>query len=132
MLLSALPASFQAIEHIGSTAVPGAQAKPIIDMIGGVSSMDLADEMIPQLVKIGWDTSAEFNQKIGERRFLLQWPGGVRTLHLHLVVFGGPIWRDAILFRDHLRADPGIRLEYERLKESLAKSFPDDREGYTD
>jgi GrpB-like predicted nucleotidyltransferase (UPF0157 family) len=130
-LLSQFPDQFLAIEHIGSTAIPEISAKPIIDILGGVESMNAADKLIPGLLNQGWDTSAEFNRRIGDRRFLLKWPEGVRTHHLHLVVFKGPYWHPSIVFRDRLRVDLQLRAEYESLKEELALQFPNDREAYT-
>ncbi len=122
---------FLGIEHIGSTAIPGISAKPIIDILVGVRSMQCADEVIPRLLKRGWDTSEEFNRTIGERRFLLKWPDGVRTHHLHLVIFEGPHWFPALVFRDRLKKDSALCSDYENLKHSLAQRFGDDREGYT-
>jgi GrpB-like predicted nucleotidyltransferase (UPF0157 family) len=130
-LLSQFQNQFLAIEHIGSTAIPGISAKPIIDILGGVESMEVADKLIPRLLNRGWDTSAEFNRTIGDRRFLLKWPEGVRTHHLHLVIFKGPYWHPSIVFRDRLKVDLQLRAEYESLKEELALQFPNDREAYT-
>ncbi len=131
-LLTALGSRLVAVEHIGSTAVPGLDAKPVIDLLGGVRSMAEADELLAPLVALGWDTSSEFNATLPDRRFLLRWPGGVRTHHLHLVVHGGEAWLARLRFRDQLRADPTLAGEYARLKHALAHAHRADREAYTD
>ena len=130
-LLAAHGGRFVAVEHFGSTAVPGLPAKPVIDMLGGVRSMAEADALLPLLCADGWDTSPEFNATLTDRRFLLRWPGGVRTHHLHLVVHGGETWTRRLQFRDTLRARPDLAREYAALKHDLAARFAGDREAYT-
>jgi GrpB-like predicted nucleotidyltransferase (UPF0157 family) len=132
LLLQAFPTQFIAIEHVGSTAIPGMSAKPIIDLIGGVRSMQAADDLLAPLCAIGYDTSPEFNATLTDRRFLLRWPEGIRTHHLHLVVYGGQAWPRTLLFRDRLRADPALASAYEALKHELAAQFAHDREAYTE
>ncbi len=131
-LLAALSSHFVAIEHFGSTAIPGLDAKPIIDMLGGVKSMAEADALLGPLCQLGWDTSPEFNATLSDRRFLLRWPGGIRTHHLHLVVYGGEQWQQRLKFRDCLRANPALAQQYQKLKYELAAKHRDDREAYTD
>lgn len=130
-LLAALGSQFIAIEHFGSTAVPGLDAKPIIDMLGGVQSMAEADALLEPLCQLGWDTSAQFNATLADRRFLLRWPQGVRTHHLHLVIYGGEAWQCHLQFRDALRADTRLAQQYQKLKYELANKYPGDREAYT-
>lgn len=130
-LLAGFGAHFVALEHIGSTAVPGLDAKPIIDILGGVTSMAAADALLEPLCAAGWDTSPEFNATLRDRRFLLRWPEGVRTHHLHLVVFASEAWRVRLLFRDRLRARPELARQYRDLKYALAKAHRADREAYT-
>jgi GrpB-like predicted nucleotidyltransferase (UPF0157 family) len=103
-LLVASPASFRGLEHFGSTVVPGLVAKPIIDILGGAGSMGAADALLDLLDALGWDTSPEFNATLPNRRFLLRWLGGVRTHHLHLVIYGSEAWHKPLRFRDCLRA----------------------------
>lgn len=131
-LLAALGSHFLAIEHFGSTAIPGLDAKPIIDMLGGVRSMAEADALLEPLCQLGWDTSPEFNATLSDRRFLLRWPEGIRTHHLHLVVYGGEQWQQRLKFRDCLRANPALAQQYQKLKYELAVEHRDDREAYTD
>ncbi|HVF09365.1 MAG TPA: GrpB family protein [Abditibacteriaceae bacterium] len=131
-LMSLLPESFIAIQHFGSTAVPGLAAKPIIDILAGVASMPAADSLIEPLCRAHYTTSADFNAGLADRRWLMRWANGHRTHHLHLVVYGGNEWQRRLAFRDALRSDPEIARRYELLKIELAARFADDREAYTE
>ena len=130
-LFDLLPGRFAAIEHIGSTAVPGFPAKPIIDILAGVSTISEADTLLEPLCAHGYETSAEFNATLPDRRWLMRHDFGKRTHHLHLVVFGGEQWVRHLQFRDVLRADAAIAARYERLKQELAEQYRHDREAYT-
>jgi GrpB-like predicted nucleotidyltransferase (UPF0157 family) len=130
-LLDLFPGRFAAIEHIGSTAVPGLAAKPIIDILAGVKSMTEADALLEPLCAHGYETSAEFNATLPDQRWLMRHALGRRTHHLHLVVFGGEPWIHRLHFRDVLRADAAIAARYERLKRDLAAQYRHDREAYT-
>jgi GrpB-like predicted nucleotidyltransferase (UPF0157 family) len=130
-LLQLFPREFCGIEHIGSTAVPGLAAKPVIDILGGVMSLHVADELLGPLCKAGYDTSAEFNVTLKDRRWLMLHENGRRTHHLHLVIYAQMEWQSRLAFRDALRADPGLAFRYETLKRKLALLHVDDREAYT-
>ena len=130
-LLDLLPGRFAAIEHIGSTAVPGFPAKPIVDLLAGVGSMSEADALLAPLCAHGYATSAEFNATLPDRRWLMRHALGRRTHHLHLVVFGGEAWVRCLEFRDLLRTDAPIAARYQRLKQVLAEQHRHDREAYT-
>ena len=130
-LLGLLPLSFIDIEHIGSTAVPGLMAKPIIDMLAGVASMAEARSLSPVLLDAAYTTSAEFNAALSDRQWFMRWADGHRTHHLHVVVHGSPAWAQHLRFRDALRADPVLAAAYAALKAELALRHPDDREAYT-
>jgi GrpB-like predicted nucleotidyltransferase (UPF0157 family) len=130
-LFDLLPDRFAAIEHIGSTAVPGFPAKPVIDLLAGVSSMAEADALLAPLCAYGYDTSAEFNATLPDRRWLMRHALGKRTHHLHLVVYGGESWVRHLQFRDLLRTDPATAARYARLKQGLAEQHRQDREAYT-
>lgn len=131
-LMEAFGGRFQAIEHFGSTAIAGLDAKPIIDMLGGVASMTEADALIEPLCQIGWDTSPAYNATLGDRRWLLRWDGKIRTHHLHLVVYGSRQWQERLQFRDCLRTRPDLATQYQQLKYKLATQHRDDREAYTE
>ena len=130
-LLAAFGSQFLAVEHFGSTAIPHLDAKPIVDILGGVVSMQAADALLEPLCQFGYDTSPEFNATLSDRRFLLRWPEGVRTHHLHLVVYEGAQWKQRLRFRDRLRADAALTQQYQDLKYDLAAKFWNDREAYT-
>ena len=126
-----LPDVFVQIEHIGSTAVPGLIAKPVIDILAGVRTLHGVDDLVDQLCANGYTTSKEFNATLGDRRWLMRWKNGHRTHHLHIVVHGGDPWLDRLGFRDALRRDPTLARRYAELKTALAARHGDDREAYT-
>lgn len=130
-LLATLNSRFVAIEHFGSTAIPGLAAKPVIDILGGVGSMEEADSLLVPLCALGYETSAAFNATLPDRRFLRRCAGEIRTHHLHLVVFNGEQWQRRLRFRDCLRANLDLAQQYETLKYELANRFRADREAYT-
>ena len=119
------------LEHIGSTAVPGMPAKPIIDCMAAVPSMEAADRLVEQLCLHGYTTSAAFNRSLGDRRWLMRHAAGRRTHHLHLVLADGPHLADALRFRDALRRDERLAHAYAELKHELARTLAADREAYT-
>lgn len=130
-LLSLFSGSFIALEHVGSTAVPGLAAKPVIDMLGGVASMAVADALVGSLCGHSYLTSAEFNATLTDRRWLMRAQDGRRTHHLHLVVHGGREWGERLAFRDALRADAALARRYLELKHALSEQHRTDREAYT-
>ena len=131
-LLQLFPETFIAIEHVGSTAVAGLLAKPVIDIIAVVPSMNVADDVTLRLVAFGYLFSADFNEKLGDSRWLMKHSQGRRTHHLHLVLPGSEHWTNKIRFRDLLRASPALANRYVALKRNLAQKYPEDREAYTE
>jgi GrpB-like predicted nucleotidyltransferase (UPF0157 family) len=120
------------IEHIGSTAVPGLPAKPIIDILIGVESVDEAREQaVPVLESLGYSFWADNPHK--DVLFLVKGlpPNGPRTHHIRVVALDAPSW-DTLLFRDYLRAHPDESARYAQLKRDLAARFQTDREAYTE
>ncbi|RBI66403.1 GrpB family protein [Vreelandella sulfidaeris] len=130
-LLHVFPRDFLAIEHVGSTAVPGLSAKPIIDILAGVDSMARADALMEPLCRAKYATSMEFNASLVGRRWLMRWAEGRRTHHLHLMVFSSPEWEQRLAFRDILCANANMAKQYERNKRRWATEFRSDREAYT-
>lgn len=130
-LLSLFPGELVAVEHIGSTAVPGLKAKPVIDLLGGVRSINDAERLALPLCQAGYTTSAAFNASLSDRKWFMRWADGHRTHHLHLVVHGGPVWHDRLAFRNALRSRPELAAAYVALKTRLATAHPHDREAYT-
>jgi GrpB-like predicted nucleotidyltransferase (UPF0157 family) len=115
-----------ALEHMGSTAVPGLAAKPIIDLLGGYPPGAQAERYVEPLVRAGYIHRGE--QEIPGREFFRR--GAPRSYHLHVAVQGGTFWRTHLAFRDALRARPEVRDAYAALKMQLAQRFPRDREAY--
>lgn len=130
--LLALPDRFVAIEHIGSTAVRGLVAKPVIDIMAGVESMEQARALTAPLCEAGYTTSAEFNATLSDRQWFMRWANGRRTHHLHVVVHASPAWEERLRFRDALRASPELATAYAALKAELAAVHTTDREAYTE
>jgi GrpB-like predicted nucleotidyltransferase (UPF0157 family) len=129
-LLSIFSASLLEIQHIGSTAVPGLDAKPIIDMIASVRSMEVADSLLRPLRDFGYVTPPDCNANLPERRWLLRHRGGHRTHHLHLVRQSSEGWLRTIAFRDILRKHPHEAAAYRALKIELARDSVSDRDQY--
>lgn len=117
------------IHHIGSTAVPGLTAKPIIDMMALVDSYE---HPVARLVaEGGYQYPQAFNATLAKRRFLGYPTPSKRTHHLHLVDDPGELAR-YLRFRDRLRSDPALAAEYATLKRALAERYREDREAYTE
>lgn len=116
------------IEHIGSTAVPGLLAKPVIDIMAAVVSLDASR---PALAAVAALHYVYFPHR-PDHHWLCKPSDEVRTHHLHLVPFGSALWHDRLRFRDRLRSDAHVAAEYAALKLELAKRYEFDREGYTD
>lgn len=116
-------------QHVGSTAVPDLPAKPIIDIIAIVQDLDIYNEMIKPLEKLGYEFMPE--RVFEDRVFFPKGPRHNRTHHLSLVTSDSQIYRDNVLFRDYLRSNPSARQKYGKAKIELAKKFPNDRYAYT-
>ena len=117
-----------ALEHTGSTAVPGLAAKPILDLLGGYPPGTSVERYVAALLRAGYVHRGE--QGIPGREFFRR--GDPRAWHLHLVGHGSTVWREQLAFRDALRGDPALRDAYAALKLALARRFPRDRESYID
>jgi GrpB-like predicted nucleotidyltransferase (UPF0157 family) len=119
-----------AVEHIGSTAIKGLAAKPILDMLGPVSDLEHARDAVPPLARLGYRHAAHSPR---EALWFYKQTGddyGTRTHQLHLTRVESALWRERLAFRDALRADPELLSEYQALKCVLAKH--EDLVGYTD
>jgi len=114
------------VEHMGSTAVPGLSAKPIIDILAGWLRDEDRSTLIAALQQLGYVYRGE--QGIVGREFFRL--GNPRQYHLHLTRLGGSFWRAHLAFRDLLRADGQVADAYSTLKQELALEHPRDREAY--
>ncbi len=118
------------IEHVGSTAVSGLGAKPIVDVLLGAPSLLVVEGRIPALVESGYRYVPEFEKALPQRRFFVKTQGHPGYFHLHAVVYDTPFWKDMLDFRDLLRASPEYAERYWRLKNALAARHRNDREAY--
>jgi GrpB-like predicted nucleotidyltransferase (UPF0157 family) len=121
------------IQHIGSTAVPGLSAKPIIDILIGARSLEEAGQAIQPIEALGYQFWAD-NPNFEKMFFVKGMPpfGPGRTHHIHIVKYGSDYWRARLLFRDYLRDHPQESQRYADLKYKLMHVYLDDREAYTD
>jgi GrpB-like predicted nucleotidyltransferase (UPF0157 family) len=119
------------VEHVGSTAVPGLPAKPVLDLMAPVRSLAESAEAEPTLVRADWHlVPGELDGRPWRRLYVL--PAGARRVaHLHLVEPAHPRWREVLWFRDHLRRNPVLAAEYARVKRVAAGQHAEDREAYT-
>jgi GrpB-like predicted nucleotidyltransferase (UPF0157 family) len=117
------------IEHIGSTAIPGLAAKPIIDIMAGVETLDASRPAIAAAADVGY--CYELYQAEIEHWFCKP-SAAVRTHHLHLIPVGTTMWIRPIAFRDYLRAHASVTREYEELKRRLAIEHRLSRKAYTE
>jgi Uncharacterized conserved protein len=128
LLRSVMGAEAQHVEHIG-TAIVGMTAKPIIDLVVLVRSLNEAGVWIPTLSSLGYEHRA--NDDVSDRLFLAKGPRSRRTHHLSLAEAKSNFYREKLLFRDYLSSHREAFDEYLRLKKELALRHPDDRDSYT-
>ncbi|HEX8689419.1 MAG TPA: GrpB family protein, partial [Solirubrobacterales bacterium] len=117
------------IHHVGSTAVPGLDAKSVIDILVGVESLEAGRACFDPLAQLDY-LYAPYRPE--EMHWFCKPHPGRRTHHLHLVPMGSRRFVEELAFRDHLRADPAAAEEYAALKRQLAARFANDRETYTE
>jgi GrpB-like predicted nucleotidyltransferase (UPF0157 family) len=136
-LLGSLPREMLGrIEHFGSTAIPGLAAKPIVDMLVEVSSLEeTKSKIVPVLEAQGYDYF--WRPTRGDdvppfyAWFIKRDTAGIRTHHIHMLEKDFEQW-ERLLFRDYLIEHPEVAKEYEALKLRLAEGYPNDRVAYTD
>jgi GrpB-like predicted nucleotidyltransferase (UPF0157 family) len=119
------------IEHMGSTAVPGLAAKPIIDLLVGIR--DLADARsgcIEPLQALGYTYIPQYESWLPDELFFRKEVPGPWTHHVHVMEPSNPRWDAFLLFRDYLCAHPDAASAYGNLKKSLAVAFKVDIAGY--
>lgn len=118
------------IEHIGSTAIPGLEAKPILDLMVAVSGLPLSEDFHGDLHDIGYQYRDL--DTVPGRLFFAKGPESARTHYLSVCEVGSPFWISHLAFRDALRSDERLAQEYAALKRRLAQQFPHDRFEYSD
>lgn len=131
-LIADIGAYVLSIEHIGSTAVPGLAAKPVIDILIGVHSLQEASLFIPPLEARGYEYVPQYEDEMPFRRYLHRKVNGEHTHHLHMVEPTTHFYKVQLAFRDYLRTHPETRDAYAALKINLAEKYRNDRMAYTD
>lgn len=130
-LASAMAGVAVVLEHIGSTAVPGLCAKPVIDVLMGVGDLDGVHRRVEDLAQLGYEYRPTYEAQIPERRYFVRSASeALPRVHVHGVRRGGRLWTDHLAFRDALRADADLRQRYAALKRSLAEGL--DKGAYTE
>jgi len=108
--------------------VPGLIAKPVIDIMAPVESLDASRAGIPAVAEIGY---VYFPYRADVMHWFCKPSPAFRTHHLHLVPMASRLWIERLTFRDVLRHNPATAADYASLKQRLAKQYRFDREGYT-
>ena len=123
-------AELVAIHHIGSTSVPGLNAKPIIDIMPVVRDIEQVDQFNPAMVELGYEPKGEYG--IPGRRYFRKGGDVHRTHHVHAFQEDNEEVTRHLIFRDYLIAHPHVAQQYAALKIEVAKQHPHDIYGYMD
>jgi GrpB-like predicted nucleotidyltransferase (UPF0157 family) len=116
------------LEHIGSTAIPGMSAKPVIDILAGCPANVDRAPYVAALRQLGYTHRG--NNGLPGRNYFVR--GSPRSHQVHLVSWSSALWRDHLAFRDYLRSHAEVARQYEELKRQLAITFADDRRAYSE
>ena len=125
----ALGADALDIQHIGSTAVPGLAAKPILDLGIAVAAEAVVAACTPRLIALGYTYRGYRGPDQGH--FFDQGPEQHLTHYLHMLPIGDPAWSNYLRFLDYLIAHPASRDAYMQLKQDLAAQYTENRAAYT-
>ncbi|CAH1207485.1 hypothetical protein PAECIP111890_03034 [Paenibacillus sp. JJ-223] len=123
-----LKGDIQSIHHIGSTAIKGLRAKPIIDIAIEVESFEKGERCIPGLERVGY--SYKGTNILPDRHYFSK--GEPRTHQIHMYPSGSEYLHKQLLFRDYLISNVEARTAYQQLKEALAKANSTDKLAYAD
>jgi len=129
-IFKVLPGQIILIHHIGSTAIAGIKAKPIIDFLIEVHQIESVDANSKAMITLGYDPRGE--NGIPGRRYFVKGTAGVHSHHLHVFQVGHPDVARHLDFRDYLRSHPDQAQAYSQLKEKLAQKYQNDPVSYTD
>ena len=121
-------------EHMGSTAIQGMPAKPIIDFMGSVEHLDNVPLFMGDLAALGYEWDPRDRQDVPDRYyFVRRSPDGLAsTHHFSLAEVRSDWWQRQLLFRDCLRASPRLHAAYARFKQGLVRRYSTERGKYTD
>ena len=133
-IMSVIGPRIVAVEHIGSTAVQGLCAKPIIDIMVGIRRLADAKHCIVPLQSIGYEYVPEYEASLPERRYFRKGPSEMpnKHFHLHMAEHDSDFWKRHLRFRDYLRTHPDTAQQYCELKKKLAAKHRLNREAYTE
>ena len=125
-----LASEIVASRHIGSTAIPGILAKPVVDILLEVKEIQIVDSYNDQLIALGYQPRGE--NGIPGRRYFIKEINGVRIYHVHTFQTGNPEIARHINFRDYLIAHPAEAQAYSQLKVELAREYSQDINSYVE
>jgi GrpB-like predicted nucleotidyltransferase (UPF0157 family) len=126
LLQTAVGDSVLDIQHVGSTAIPGMVAKPILDIGIAVTDFEEARTLVAPIGGLGYQYRGEFG--IPRRHYFVK--GNPRTHHIHMVEISSRDWKNQLFFRDTLIQRPELAQEYVHLKNDLARRYAADRDAY--
>jgi GrpB-like predicted nucleotidyltransferase (UPF0157 family)/uncharacterized protein YciI len=127
-LSAALSDTRVAIHHIGSTAIPGIVAKPIVDILPVVKDIHVIDQLTPSLEALGYEAKGEYGMP--GRRFFVKKQSGKQRFNMHIFQEGHADIERHLRFRDYLLTHPEDANTYSELKKSLITLAADDIERY--
>ncbi len=130
-VMRALASTAVAIHHIGSTSIAGIYAKPVIDLLAEVRTIDDVDARNDALRGLGYHALGEYGIA-GRRYFRKDSDAGVREYQLHVFAAGSTQVARHLAFRDFMRAHADVAAEYSDLKRRLADENPQSIDGYMD
>ena len=130
-ITDALGSNAVTVHHVGSTAIPTIYAKPVIDLLLVVHSLDALDAKHPEMAALDYEARGEYGIP-GRRFFRRDNALGDRTHQIHAFEAGSPQVTRHLAFRDYLITHPDIAQEYSDLKRELAAQHPNDIEAYMD
>jgi GrpB-like predicted nucleotidyltransferase (UPF0157 family) len=119
----------ETLVHIGSTAVSGLEAKPVLDLMLAIPSLRAPRSFYEAVEELGYEHRPK--DTLEDRLFFVQEAAGLRTHHLSVCETGSRFWIEHVKFRDLLRTDRTLAAAYLKLKRELAARYPDDRLMYT-
>lgn len=129
LLRSVIGKYIKDIQHVGSTSIPAAKAKPIIDIMIGTATLNAGYKCVKPLEKIGY--VYKNNALVKGRHFFAKGAPKNQTFYLHVEPVKGKGWQSHIFFRDYLLNHPQAVKDYNKLRQGLAKKHKNDRDTYT-
>jgi len=129
LLLKTLGQKILDLRHIGSTAIPGILAKPILDILAAVRTLADVEAFTEDLKKVGYEDKGDGG--VLGRRFFVKGGEANRTHHLNFCEMNSFFWESHLVFCDYLQRHTDAAKQYSALKQGLADKFPNDRGAYT-